>query len=145
MPEALRASLHWVPILAFAAGGVLFREFDERVERLAARVGREGGPWAIFFGVAVDLFSDGIMIGTGAVVDPALGLLFALGQVPADLPEGFAAIATFKRADVPRARRVALAAALPSPCCWARRSATGRSAASPSCSSSPCSPSPPAC
>jgi ZIP family zinc transporter len=35
--------------------------------------------------VSIDLFSDGVMIGTGTVLNPALGLLLALGQVPADV------------------------------------------------------------
>lgn len=60
----------------------------------------------IFSGVSMDLFSDGIMIGTGTVLNPALGLLLALGQVPADIPEGFAAVATLRRAGIARAKRV---------------------------------------
>jgi ZIP family zinc transporter len=61
------------------------------------------------------LFSDGVMIGTGTVLNPALGLLLALGQVPADVPEGFAAIATLRNADVSRKKRVLLAAAFAVP------------------------------
>ena len=30
----------------------------------------------------MDLFSDGVMIGTGTVINPALGLLLALGRCP---------------------------------------------------------------
>jgi len=62
----------------------------------------------IFAGVAVDLFSDGVMIGTGSTISLSLGLLLALGQVPADVPEGFAAIATFKDGGVPRMKRILL-------------------------------------
>ena len=50
------------------------------------------------------------MIGTGALVDPSLGLLLAIGQVPADVPEGFAAIATMRRAGIPRRTRLLMAA-----------------------------------
>ncbi len=50
------------------------------------------------------------MIGTGAVLDPALGLLLALGQVPADVPEGFAAVATLRNAGVSRKRRLLMVA-----------------------------------
>jgi ZIP family zinc transporter len=67
--------------------------------------------WAIFFGVAVDLFSDGVMIGAGSTISFGLGVLLALGQVPADVPEGFATIATFRRQGVGRKRRLLLAAA----------------------------------
>ena len=55
------------------------------------------------------------MIGTGALVDPALGLLLALGQMPADLPEGFATIATLRSANVARAKRVLFTAGLALP------------------------------
>jgi ZIP family zinc transporter len=50
------------------------------------------------------------MIGTGTVLNPALGLLLATGQVPADLPEGFAAVASLRRAGFSRGRRLLLAA-----------------------------------
>ena len=76
---------------------------------------RSAAPLAIFSGVSLDLFSDGIMIGTGTVLDPALGLLLAVGQVPADIPEGFAAVATLRRAGIARARRIAMAAAFAVP------------------------------
>lgn len=70
---------------------------------------------AIFSGVALDLFSDGVMIGTGTVVNPSLGVLLALGQVPADLPEGFAAIATLRRGKIRRRQRLLLAASFTLP------------------------------
>lgn len=41
------------------------------------------------------------MIGTATVLNPTLRPVLALGQVPADVPEGFAAIATFRRAQIP--------------------------------------------
>ena len=63
----------------------------------------------------MDLFSDGVMIGTGTVLNPALGLLLALGQMPADLPEGFAAVATLRRAGIPRRRRLLMSAAFAVP------------------------------
>ncbi|MDP9444061.1 MAG: hypothetical protein M3P83_06825 [Actinomycetota bacterium] len=55
------------------------------------------------------------MIGTATVVNPGLGLLLALGQVPADIPEGFAAVATLRRADVRRRARVAMAVGFTAP------------------------------
>ena len=91
------------------------------------------GPWAIVAGVALDLLSDGVMSGT-AVVDPALGLLLAAGQVLADLPEGFAAAATLWNAGVPRVQRLLLAASFACPSCSGRRSATSCCATLPSCS-----------
>lgn len=113
MPEALTGSPAWVPITAFAAGGAGFIVLEHGLGRIKARLGAKGartGPLAIFSGVSLDLFSDGVMIGTGTVLNPTLGLLLALGQVPADLPEGFAAVATLRRAGIGRAQRLALAA-----------------------------------
>lgn len=101
MPEALGASAPWVPILAFVGGGALFMGIDERaIGSIRRRLGAaedSSGPLAIISWVSLDLFSDGVMIGTVTVLNPSLGLLLALGQVPADVPEGFAAIATLRR------------------------------------------------
>lgn len=114
MPEALEGATPWVMLLLFVTGGVAAIGVDRAIDLVQIRVAcRAGGdvdasPWAIYFGVAVDLFSDGVIIGTGSVIDPALGLLLALGQVPADIPEGFATIAAFKNKGVGRARRILL-------------------------------------
>lgn len=115
MPEALTAEPAWVVVLAFVAGGGFFMLVEKLIGVVRARMGADpanAGPWVIFFGVAVDLFSDGVMIGTGSTISIGLGLLLALGQVPADIPEGFATIATFKNQGVPRRRRLLLAAGL---------------------------------
>lgn len=113
IPEAFSVGTPWVPIVAFVLGGGFYLAVDAGIERLT--VGRGSGPFVIFFGVAVDLFSDGIMIGTATSIEFGLGLLLALGQTPADVPEGFAAIATFKNAGVSRRNRLLLAAAFALP------------------------------
>ena len=113
MPEALTASRPWVPLLAFVMGGALFIGLDRAVGYVQARLGRDErqkGPLTIFAGVSIDLFSDGVMIGTATVLNPSLGLLLALGQVPADVPEGFAAVATLRKAGIGRKRRILMAA-----------------------------------
>ena len=117
MPEALSASPPWVPILAFVAGGAFFLGLDGVAGYIRARLGSGpgAGPVGVYTGVALDLFSDGVMIGTGTVVNPALGLLLAVGQVPADLPEGFAATATLRRAGVDRGRRLLLSTSFAAP------------------------------
>ena len=66
MPRALAADPAWLSVLAFALGGIA-----------PAHV------WPIVFGVAVDLFSDGLTIGTGSGISPNLGLLLSLGQISA--------------------------------------------------------------
>ena len=114
MPQALQADPPWVPLLAFVAGGAVFVALDRAVGVVQARLGaQEGrsGAIGVFGGVSIDLFSDGVMIGTGTVVDPALGLLLALGQMPADFPEGFAAVGSLRRAGFSRRSRLLLSGA----------------------------------
>lgn len=122
MPQALAAEPAWLIVLLFVAGGgfAVLIDWVMGAVRLRSRTGSaeagaEAGPWSIYFGVAVDLFSDGVMIGAGSTISPALGLLLSLGQVPADIPEGFATIATFKAQGMPRRRRLLLAASFTIP------------------------------
>lgn len=113
MPRALDASHPWLPIVAFVLGGGFFVLIDSMIDTIKSRMGGGGagaGAWGIFFGVSVDLFSDGIMIGTGTTIGLSLGLLLAIAQMPADIPEGFATIATFKNQGVSRRLRLALSA-----------------------------------
>ncbi|HSL43674.1 MAG TPA: ZIP family metal transporter [Anaerolineales bacterium] len=72
--------------------------------------GKDSGPWAIYFAVAVDLFTDGVLIGTGLTISFGLALLLALGQVSADIPEGFATMANFKSQGFARRKRLLIAA-----------------------------------
>ena len=113
MPRAIEADPAWLIVL----GGGFYVAVDWATGRILNRFGGEGGSgsWIIFFGVSVDLFSDGILIGTGSTVAVGLGLLLALGQVPADLPEGFSSIAKFKDQGTPRRSRLLLSAAFAVP------------------------------
>jgi len=98
------------------AGGLSFIGLDKAIDLVRTRIG--GGttaPVAIYAAVAIDLFSDGLMIGAGATISLGLALLLALGQSAADVPEGFATIASFRRAGVPRARRLLIAASFAIP------------------------------
>ncbi|WP_417777719.1 hypothetical protein [Stutzerimonas xanthomarina] len=73
----------------------------------------------IFVAVSMDLFSDGLMIGTGSSVSTALALTLALGQVMADVPEGYATIANMKDKGIPRRRRLLLSASFALPVLFA--------------------------
>jgi ZIP family zinc transporter len=107
-PGALKVASGWVLGVAFGVGGLLYLAADAAVERRAAE-GR-GRMWMIYLAVAADLFGDGLLIGAGSAVSAGLGLVLAIGQVLADLPEGFAAMSTLRSNDVPRSRRLLLSA-----------------------------------
>ena len=118
IPEAMNGMPAWAAVLAFIVGGLFFIAVDAGIDITRKRLGASGesaGPWAIFFGVSVDLFSDGVMIGAGSTLSLGLGLLLALGQVPADIPEGFATLASFRNKGTPRARRLLFSAAFAIP------------------------------
>jgi len=112
MPEALGGAPAWLAVGAFLAGGAFSVLLERMIDAVRDRVGGEAGPgaWMVYAAVAVDLFSDGLMIGVGSAVSVGLGLLLAIGQVTADVPEGFAAIANFKGKGVSRRRRLLLSA-----------------------------------
>jgi ZIP family zinc transporter len=118
MGTALHTAHPWIIALAFIAGGAAAAWLESGIEFIACRFGKAGsgaGPWMIYAGVAVDLFSDGVMIGTSASISGKLALLLALGQVAADIPEGFATIASFRKTGMDRTARLALTASFALP------------------------------
>lgn len=119
VPRALATGPVWLMALAFTVGGVLFILADSLIGIFRRFRGGEGstggGPWLIYVAVTVDLLSDGLMIGGGATVAARLGWLLALAQVLADVPEGFATLAVFRRLGLGRAARLALAASFALP------------------------------
>src|SRR5690606_32359110 len=64
---------------------------------------------------AADLFADGLMTGVGSAVSASLGLLLGLSQVAANVPAGFAVIATFQEGAMPRRRRLLVIASFVAP------------------------------
>ena len=110
-PEALDVAAPWVLGLAFMAGGLLYLLAQGLIEGAVSGEG-EGTSrmWMIYLAVATDLFGDGLLLGAGASVSAGLGLALALGQVLADIPEGFASIFTFRANGVARGRRLLLSA-----------------------------------
>jgi ZIP family zinc transporter len=112
MPQALGSLAGWWIALAFACGGGAYILLESAVERLQQR--GEGDDrsrmWMIYSAVAIDLVSDGLMIGTGAVVSSGLAIVLAAGQVLADIPEGYATMANFQDKDIPRKKRILFSA-----------------------------------
>lgn len=106
MPRALQVDPPWIVVLALILGGVFYFAVHRVIDLFQKQGnGEKGqGAWNIYAGVAVDLFSDGIMIGVGSSISFGLGLFLALGQVAADIPEGFATAVAFKNRGVSRIR-----------------------------------------
>jgi ZIP family zinc transporter len=110
IPNALDVLAGWWLAAAFAAGGLTYIALHAGVERV--QTGRRGrtGMWMIYIAVAIDLASDGLVLGAGSAVSLSLALVLASGQILADVPEGYASIASFRSNDVPRAKRLWLSA-----------------------------------
>lgn len=113
VPEALKILSGWWVAAAFGAGGVAYILVETLIEKLQAwRGGGQSGAgaWMIYVAVGIDLASDGLMLGSGAAVSVSLAIALAVGQVLADLPEGFAAVANFKDKKIQRKTRILLSA-----------------------------------
>lgn len=117
MPNALREAPVWLLAVAFMAGGGLYLLIDAAVSRWQAK--DAGGPgaraWMVYVAVTADLIGDGLLIGAGSAVSGALALVLALGQVLADIPEGFSVVANFRAREVPRGKRILLSASFAIP------------------------------
>lgn len=107
MPEALEALSGWQIAFAFLAGGTVYLVAQAVIQ---ARSDGGGRMWMIYLAVATDLFGDGLLIGSGSAVAASLGLVLAVGQVLADVPEGAATAITFRANNIPRTKRVLLSA-----------------------------------
>lgn len=109
MPEALGGASGLLVVVALCMGGGAYLLLERGIDRVLG--GSESqGPWMVYAAVFIDLLSDGLMIGVSSTVSVGLALVLAIGQVTADLPEGFAAIANFQKSGVGRVKRLMLAA-----------------------------------
>ena len=96
IPRSFAASNPLLITLTFIAGGLFFILIDQYVIPNRSLV-KDASVWALFFAVAVESFTDGLMIGTSVLIALTLGLLLSLGQVSADIPMGFVNVASFKK------------------------------------------------
>jgi len=113
IPEAIRTLPGWWIAGAFLAGGTAYLLLQILIERLRRDAGGDTdrtSMWMIYIAVAVDLTSDGLMIGTGSAISAKFALVLAAGQLLADVPEGYATIANLRTRAVSRSRRVLLSA-----------------------------------
>lgn len=112
MPGALSVLSGWAVGVAFGLGGIAYIVIEAAVDRVQQSQGQTSnasrGIWMIYIAVSIDLFSDGLLIGTGSAVALSMAVVLALGQVLADAPEGYATIANMKEKGVPRTQRMML-------------------------------------
>lgn len=115
-PRVFEGAPPWLAGAAFFAGGLFYVGLESVIHKLTGEGHGEqasegiSGAWVIYAAVAVDLFSDGLLIGTGSSVSLGLALVLAIGQVTADVPEGFTTLSNFKDKGVPRGQRLLLSA-----------------------------------
>lgn len=118
LPEANDVLSGWALGSAFILGGLLYLGAEAIADRLAAGSGGGAGSkrmWLIYAAVMVDLVSDGIVVGSGGAVAIVLALKLALGQVLADLPEGYATASALQANGVPRGKRLLMMASFAVP------------------------------
>nr|CAD6630065.1 peptidoglycan-binding protein [Rhizobium sp. Khangiran2] len=113
IPEAREALAGWWLAMSFGAGGIAYVLVKAGIEKAEAFSGNsQSGTrmWMIYVAVAVDLASDGLMLGSGAAVSFGLAIALAAGQVLADVPEGYASVANFRKNGITRRNRILLSA-----------------------------------
>lgn len=112
MPNALEIVPVWLLALAFVGGGLLYLLIEAGIHRWQRdrEQGAGARAWMVYVAVSADLIGDGLLIGAGSAVSSQLALLLALGQVLADIPEGFSVLASFRSKGVKRGRRLLLSA-----------------------------------
>ncbi|PQO35605.1 ZIP family metal transporter [Blastopirellula marina] len=117
MPEALKNTSVWILAIAFMLGGMAYLSVEAGIEAWQKRTpgGAGTGAWMVYVAVAADLLGDGLLIGTGSAISTKLAFVLAIGQVLADIPEGFAVIANFRDKGIGRAGRLWIAASFTLP------------------------------
>ena len=117
MPEALEKASAWLLALGYVAGGGAYLLLEAGIDRWqqSKPEGAGAGAWMVYAAVATDLLRDGLLIGAGLAFSSQLGLVLALGQVFADIPEGFAVIVNFRDKGVKRVKRLLISASFALP------------------------------
>ena len=116
LPRADERIETWILALAVIAGSLFSVGLSRLTRLLKTRIAGGGGratTWGAFAAIGIDLFSDGLMTGSGSAISADLGLLLALSQVLGNIPGGFAIAANFRAAEVPRTKRLGAMAFYP--------------------------------
>jgi zinc transporter, ZIP family len=113
LPRAQERSATWVIAIALLAGAAVSVVLFRLSNRWLAGEGDKPLVWGAYMAMAVDLTGDGLMTGAGSAVEGGLGLLLALSQIIGNLPGGFAVTAGFRKAGLPRRKRMLAAISYP--------------------------------
>jgi len=114
LPRVVIAKPAWATILALFLGGAFFVWMNQLLNLSKNRlrgIDHNTVSWVIFLSMAIDLFGDGLMIGTSLTISPHLGVMLASARVVAHIPEGFVTNAEFKSQKMPQTERFLLLAA----------------------------------
>lgn len=108
LPRVLIAKPIWATILALFLGGVFFVWVNHLLQLTKNRlrgIDLNTVSSAIFLSIAIDLFGDGLMIGTSLTISFHLGVLLTSARVVAHIPEGFVTNTAFKSQNMSRTVR----------------------------------------
>lgn len=111
LPNILIAKPIWVTVLSLFLGGAFFVWVNQLLKLSKNRlrgIDLNTVSLSVFLSIAIDLFGDGLMIGTSLTVSPHLGVLLTSSRVVAHIPEGFVTNAAFKGQNMPRTTRLLL-------------------------------------
>lgn len=100
MPQMLAADPPWLIFLAFVVGGgffILMRRGIKILQKRSKNSPKQSSAWVLSLAVGIDLFSDGLMVGTSSTIAFSLALMVAVGHVLANIPTGMAVISSFKQ------------------------------------------------
>ncbi|CAN1210139.1 Zinc/iron permease [Tumidithrix helvetica PCC 7403] len=114
LPKVISAKPVWATTLAMFMGGAFYVWVNQLLNLSKNRLrGIDGNKvaWAIFLSIAIDLFGDGLMIGTSLTISTHLGVTLASARVVAHIPEGFVTNAEFRSQNMPRKQRFWMLAA----------------------------------
>lgn len=116
VPRSIERVEIWILALSLVVGSLVSVAIGRTSRWIGSRFSREpmrGTTIGAYVAIGIDLFSDGLMTGSGAAVEASLGMLLALSQVIGNLPGGFAIAANFRAAKIPRARRLIMLSTYP--------------------------------
>lgn len=116
LPRADERIERWMLALAVITGSLASVGLSRLTRAVKNKIAGKGGratTWGAFAAIGIDLFSDGLMTGSGSAISASLGVLLALSQVLGNMPGGFAIAANFRAAEVPRAKRLGAMAVYP--------------------------------